>query len=79
MERSSPPDVFLGKGVLKISSKFKGEHLPRSAISVNSTIGILLFCRAPLTFFQFLRGCALYFKTEFPAKTIQFYKYNTVL
>ena len=25
--RSSPPEVFLGKAVLKIYSKFAGEHL----------------------------------------------------
>ena len=29
--RSSPPEVFLEKGVLKICSKFTGEHLCRSA------------------------------------------------
>ena len=32
--RSIPPVVFLGKGVLKICSKFTGEHPCRSAISV---------------------------------------------
>ena len=32
--RSSPPEVFLGKGVLKICSKFTGEHPCRSAISI---------------------------------------------
>ena len=31
--RSSHPEVFLGKGVLKICSKFTGEHPCRSAIS----------------------------------------------
>ena len=31
--RSSPPEVFLGKGVLKICSKFTGEHPCRSMIS----------------------------------------------
>ena len=31
--RSSPPEVFLGKGVLKICSKFTGEHPCRSVIS----------------------------------------------
>ena len=34
MIRSSPPEVFLGKGVLKISSKFTGEHPCRNAISI---------------------------------------------
>ena len=32
--RSSHPGVFLGKGVLKICSKFTGEHSCRSVISV---------------------------------------------
>ena len=32
--RSSPPEVFLGKAVLKICSKFTGEHPCRSAISI---------------------------------------------
>ena len=32
--RSSHPEVFLGKGVPKICSKFKGEHPCRSTISI---------------------------------------------
>ena len=32
--RSSPPEMFLGKGVLKICSKFTGEHPCRSVISI---------------------------------------------
>ena len=32
--RSSHPEVFLGKGVLKICSKFTGEHSCRSKISI---------------------------------------------
>ena len=32
--RSSPSEVFLGKGVLKICRKFAGEHPCRSAISI---------------------------------------------
>ena len=32
--RSSHPQVFLGKGVLKICSKFTGEHPCQSAISI---------------------------------------------
>ena len=32
--RSSPPEVFLGKGVLKICSKFTGEHPCRSEMSI---------------------------------------------
>ena len=34
MFRSSHPEVFLEKGVLKICSKFTGEHLCRSVISI---------------------------------------------
>ena len=34
MFRSSHPEVFLGKGVLKICSKFTGEHPRRSVISI---------------------------------------------
>ena len=34
MLRTSPPEVFLGKGFLKKCSKFAGEHLCRSAISI---------------------------------------------
>ena len=33
--RSCHPEVFLGKGVLKIYSKFTGEHPCQSAISIN--------------------------------------------
>ena len=32
--RSSYPEVFVGKGVLKLCSKFTGEHPCRSAISI---------------------------------------------
>ena len=32
--RNSPPEVFLGIGVLKICSKFTGEHPCRNAISI---------------------------------------------
>ena len=32
--RSSHPEVFLGKDVLEICSKFTGEHPCRSAISI---------------------------------------------
>ena len=32
--RSSPPEVFLGKGVLEKCSKFKGKHPSRSVISI---------------------------------------------
>ena len=32
--KSNHPEVFLGKGILKICSKFTGEHTCRSAISI---------------------------------------------
>ena len=35
MIRSSPSELFLGKGVLKIGSKVTGEHPRRSAISIS--------------------------------------------
>ena len=44
--RSSYPEVFLGKGVLKICSKFTGEHPCRSTIWINllcNFIGIALW------------------------------------
>ena len=34
IDRGSPSEVFLGKGVLKIYSEFTGEHPSRSAISI---------------------------------------------
>ena len=52
--RSSPSEVFLGKGVLKICSKFTGEHPCRSAISIklkrtpfpkNTSGWLLLHCK----------------------------------
>ena len=36
--RSSRPEVFLGKGVLKIWSKITGEHRSRSVISVETIL-----------------------------------------
>ena len=33
-DRSSPSEVFLGKGILNIYSKFIGKHLCRSVISI---------------------------------------------
>ena len=40
--RSSPPEVFFGKDVLKICSKFTREHPCRSAISYENNSGGLL-------------------------------------
>ena len=48
--RSSHPEVFLGKGVLKIYSKFTGEHPCRSAISIK------LFCN--FIEITFRHGCS---------------------
>ena len=41
IDRSRHPEVFLGKGVLKICSKFTGEHPCRSAISIKSHTTLL--------------------------------------
>ena len=38
---SSPPEVFLGKGVLKICSKFTGEHPCQSVISIKLLINFI--------------------------------------
>ena len=40
--RSSFPEVFLGKGALKICSKFTGENLCRSAISIKLQSNFIL-------------------------------------
>ena len=49
--RRIPPEVFLGKGVLKICSKFTGEHPCPSAISIKSLgcspVNLLHFFRTP--------------------------------
>ena len=49
--RGSPPEAFLGKGVLKICSKFTGEHPHRSAILVKLQSS---FIEIPLRY-----GCSL--------------------
>ena len=43
LHRSSRPEVFLGKGVLKIGIKFTGEHPCRCAISIKLKNRILRF------------------------------------
>ena len=49
--RSSPPEMFLWKGVLKICSKFTDEHTCRSVISkkllCNSSFSERFFLRTP--------------------------------
>ena len=42
--RSSPPEVFLGKGVLKICSRFTGEHPCRSVVSIKLLITLCHGC-----------------------------------
>ena len=37
------PEVFLGKGVLKLCSKFTGEHPCQSAISIKLLFGTEVF------------------------------------
>ena len=64
--RSSPPDVFLGKGVPKICSKFTGEHLCRSVISVKLLYNFIEIALR--------HGCSLVnllhiFRTPFPTNT----------
>ena len=61
LSRSSPSEVFLGKGVLEIRSKFTGEHPCWSAISIklqskfhmNNSGGLLLFI-CSLFYFSFI-------------------------
>ena len=69
---SSPPEVFLGKDVLKIHSKFTGEYPCRGVISIN------LLCN----FIQITlrHGCSPVnllhiFKTPFPKNTFVTSKY----
>ena len=64
--RSSHPEGFLGKGVLKICSKFTGEHPCRSAISIKLRrnfidIALLHGC-SPVTLLHI-------FRTPFPRNT----------
>ena len=58
MFRRSPPDVILGKGVLKTYSKNTGEHQFQSVISLtllcNHTLARVLSCK-----------CGAYFQNTF--------------
>ena len=58
MTRSSPSEVFLGKGILKICSKFIGEHPYRSAFSIKLPCNLL--CFATLLKSHFGMGVLLY-------------------
>ena len=65
MDRNSQPEVFLGKGVLKICSKFTGEHPCRSVISMK--------LQSNFTEITLQHGCSPsnllhIFRTPFPKK-----------
>ena len=62
--RSSPPEVFLGKGVLKVCNNFTGEHQCRNAIPLEiafrhgcSTVNLLHIFRKNLFLRTPLEGC----------------------
>ena len=64
--RSSPPEVFLGKGVLNICSKFIGKHPCRTAISIK--------LQSNFTEIELRHGCSSVnslhiFRTPFPTNT----------
>ena len=48
MFRSNPPEVFLGKDVLKTCSKFPGEHPCQSAISCKFAVYFPLISYLPV-------------------------------
>ena len=68
--KSTPPEVFLGKSVLKICSKFTGEHPYQSVISIKLLYNFIeialwehLFLRTPLDdFLQFLNFYFCFYK-----------------
>ena len=64
--RSSPPEVFLGKYVLKICSKFIGEHPYRSLVSIKLQSN---FIEIKLWYGCFLVNLLLVFRTSFPMNT----------
>ena len=64
--RSSHPEVFLGKGVLKICSKFIGEHPCRSVISINSQSS---FIEIALQYGCSPENLLHIFRTPFPKST----------
>ena len=55
---SSPPEMFLSKGILKICSKFTGEHPWWSVIYWDCTLAWVFFCKF-----------AAYFQNIFPKNT----------
>ena len=62
MVRSSHPEVFLGKGFLKIYNKFTGEHPWQGAISINFIEIILRHECSPVNLLRI-------FRTPFPRNT----------
>ena len=62
--RSSPPEVFLGIGVLKICSQFRGEHSCWSVISIESLVPFLYPLKTSDVFSGYIEitvrhGCSL--------------------
>ena len=72
LARSSPPEVLLGKGVLKICSKFTGEHPCRSVMFIDvhkvecSPVNLLLIFRTtfPKNTYEGLLLTCILFKFE---------------
>ena len=61
--RNSRPEVFLGKGALKICSKFTGENPCQSVISICNFIEIILWHEcSPVNLLHL-------FRTPFPKNT----------
>ena len=65
--RNSPPEVFLRKGVLKISSKFTGEHPCQSVILIKLQSN---FIEITLRHRYFPVNLLHIFRTPFPRNTI---------
>ena len=59
--RSSPPEVFLGKGILQICGKFTGEHPCRSVISIKLVIFDTSFFSFAVAIFELLCLCLLFY------------------
>ena len=60
LDRSSRPEIFLRKGVLKICSRFTGEYPCRSVISIKlQSMGVRHGCST-------LNSLLLFFRTPFP-------------
>ena len=63
---AAPPEVFLGKCVLKMCSKFIGEHPYRSLVSIKLQSN---FIEIKLWYGCFLVNLLLVFRTSFPMNT----------